>query len=423
MFEELIKRFPSVDERHLAGLAEVWSIEREKVVDRMLKIADDEIGPVMSFRARPEAIFQLAKLQLWLDARIIEHKTKSASIDSIDVSEERSSLETPMSQQRIENTARICADRIWKRFLDDWSQCFPLVIEHARSEREPKSSFAPRKFSGVKDMHYSPRFSNEYWAAGAGKRIRIYWRGIDERIRSRDPGYRSWGSEPFLYSQKLEHLFGLIEGDASRPYIRLLDMIPLNEHERRCWIAFLLAQLFRTPSFALKFLPIIKDHIEKNNIEFPTVTRDLRRSYETLFINHNLFAEFYRLITSRQWELWRVPLGHKFIRSDDPVLICGSVKHHSWQLVYPMTPDVCFVAGPDHVADPSAVVPTNVALGEIQVQTVNRLIARRARKTVIGAPVADDSMLRILLEGALCSSSQPSKWREQSFPEYWGPIV
>lgn len=91
----------------------------------------------------------------------------------------------------------------------------------------------------------------------------------------------------------LEHLFGLIEGDASRPYIKLLDMIPLNEHERRCWIAFLLAQLLRTPSFTLKFLHAIKGHIEKNNIEFPTATHDLRRSYETLFTDHNLFAEFY----------------------------------------------------------------------------------------------------------------------------------
>jgi hypothetical protein len=130
-----------------------------------------------------------------------------------------------MSQQRIENTARICADRIWKRFLDDWSRRFPPVVEHARSEQEPKSLFAPRKFSGVKDMHYSPRFSNEYCALGAGTRIRIHWRGVAERIRSRDPGYRSWGSEPFLYSQMLEHFFGLIEGDASRPYIKLLDMI------------------------------------------------------------------------------------------------------------------------------------------------------------------------------------------------------
>jgi hypothetical protein len=43
-------------------------------------------------------------------------------------------------------------------------------------------------------------------------------------------------------------------------------------------------------------------------------------------------------------------------------------------------PDVCFVAGPDDVADPSAAVPTNVSLGEIQVQTVNRLIARSAKK-------------------------------------------
>lgn len=40
-------------------------------------------------------------------------------------------------------------------------------------------------------------------------------------------------------------------------------------------------------------------------------------------------------------------------------------------------------------------------------QTVNRLIARRAKKTVIGVPVADDSLLGILLDGALCTQTNP----------------
>ncbi len=390
----------------------------------MLDICRDEIGPVMPIDARPEAIFELAKLAMWLEDRIIEKKTENTSIERIDPDQERSALKTPMIQERIENTAKICADRIWKRFLNDWYRRFPLVLSLQERRRPQTGGLAlpRRELSGVKNQHYSPTFSNEYWAIGPGKRIRVYSRGIDQRIRSRDQGYTKWGREAFLYSQHLERILHLIEGDAKVPYTKLLDTIPLNEKERGCWIAFLIAQMLRTPSFVLQLLPRLKGFIESRQIVSPTDTASLRQSYETLFTNNDAFTEFYRLITAYQWELWSVPSNGQFIRSDDPVLIRGSAEHGSWQLIYPMTPVRCFVAGPDRAGSPMTVVPRNRQLDDFQLRIVNERIARSARRSVIARPVQDDSQLRVLLEEALGGSTSISGWQERLFPEFWGPI-
>ena len=424
IFDQLAKKFPSVDEGHLSALAEVWSIEHDQIIKRMFDICRDEIGPVMPIDARLEAIFELAKLTLWLEDRIIEKKTENASIERIDPEQERSVLETPTIQKRIENTARICADRIWKRFLDAWSRRFPLVLGFQERRRTQKGGrvLLQRELSGVKNQHYSPTFSNEYWAVGPGKRIRLYYRGVDQRVRSRDQGYTKWGREAFLYSQHLERLLCLIEGDAKVPYTKLLDIIPLSEKERRCWIAFLIAQMFRTPSFILKLFPRLKGFIESRQIAVPSITGSLRQTYETLFTNNDVFAEFYRLMTAYQWELWSGPANGQFIRSDDPILICGSAEHRSWQLTYPMTPGRCFVAGPDKVDGAGAVVPRNCQLDDFQLRMVNERIARSARRSVIAKPVQNDSTLRILLEDTLGGSLATSGWRERLFPEFWGPI-
>jgi Protein of unknown function (DUF4238) len=308
--------------------------------------------------------------------------------------------------------------------MNDWYRRFPLVIgPQERRRPQPSGRVLPQRESlGVRNQHYSPTFSNEYWAVGSGKRIRVYSRGVDQRVRSRDQGYTKWGREAFLYSQPLERLLHLIEGDAKVPYTKLLDTIPLNEKERRCWIAFLIVQMLRTPSFVLQLLPRLKGFIESKQLAFPTDTASLRQSYETLFTNNDVFAAFYRLITAYQWELWSAPPNDQFIRSDDPVLIRGSAEHGSWQLIYPMTPGRCFVSGPDRADNSMTVVPRNRQLDDFQLRIVNEDLARSARRSVIARPVQDDSQLRVLLEENLGAAISISGWQERLFPEFWGPI-
>ena len=424
ILEQLAKTYPSVDESHLSALAAIWSIERDRIIERMIDISNDEFGPV-PLDAKPEALFELAKAILWLERQIIQQKTQTVAIECIDPDQERFALETSTVQDRIENTARRIADEVWKRCHDEWSRRFPGLVEaqerRSRS-RKGRRLIVSRESSGVKNQHFSPTSTNEFWAIGQQKLIRIYERGIDQSIRSCDRGYTTWGQAPFLYSQRLERWFRLIEGDAKVPYTKLLSIIPLSENERRCWIAFLVTQILRTPSSILKILPRLKRFIETEDIAFPVTTDKLRQVYETIFTNNDIFAEFYRLITGYQWELWSAPVNGQFIRSDDPILICGSADRGSWQLVYPMSPDKCFVAGPSKIENAPSVVPRNGELDDVRLRRINERIARSARRSVIARPVEDDSTLRMLLNSALGGLDQTSGWQQRLFPEFWGPI-
>jgi hypothetical protein len=180
--------------------------------------------------------------------------------------------------------------------------------------------------------------------------------------------------------------------------------------------------VFRTPSFILRHLQQLKEFIENNGINFPPNVANLRRAYECLFEDNRIFDGFYRVITAYQWEIWRLPPEVQFFRSDDPVVICGSSKRGTWRLIYPMTPSHCFVAGPDKVGKHNDIIPMNRNIDEIQLGTVNELIAQHARKSVIAKPTTDDSQLLILLDKALCETSSPSGWQTKLFPEFWGSL-
>ena len=419
MLDRLAKMFPAVRQERLSELSDVWSLERDAIIRRMLKICGDENGHVMASVARPEAIFQLARFGIWLEERIISTKLQAQAIEQIDPADERLRLELPFTADRIENTARLCADRIWKPLLDEWHRRFPLVsIEQPRGRKFSRGHTVP----GVKTQHYSPSFSNAFWAVGPQRLVRIYSLRSDGGILSVCRGYKAWGREAFLYSQELERMFQLVESDAQGAYAKLLQTIPLNEKERRCWIAFLLAQMVRTPSFMLRHLAALKRYIETNEVPFSVETGSLRRAYETLFSNDDFYAAFYGLITARRWELWSAPSDRQFIRGDNPAIVRGSTQAGTWQLIYPLTPGTCFVAGPDAVVDPTSVVPAARELSEAQVRTVNRWTAEQARTSVIAQPAGDDSDLRAVLEDALGRSSVTGDWRHQVFPKFWGPI-
>jgi hypothetical protein len=215
----------------------------------------------------------------------------------------------------------------------------------------------------------------------------------------------------------------LIETDAKAPYTKLLDTVPVSDEERRRWVAFLLAQMLRTPSFMLRILPALKRYIETAPIAFPTDTGSLRKAHETLFCNNDLYAEFFRLLAARQWKLWRAPSSATFIRGDNPLVIRGPADRGTWQLVYSMTPGACFVVGTENVADTAAVVPQTDYVSEAQVALVNQWVANAARRSVIAQPAVDDSALRVLLHEGLAPVSATGDLYQQCFPEFWGAIA
>ena len=240
VFGNLQNQFPNEDPSHLADLREVWSVELSKTIDRMLEIVKDRGTTSLPERARPEAIFEFAKLVLWLEGNMVKTKTAQTPIGEIDAAAERDSMESSPTKDRIEKTATILADHVWQRFCDEWWERFPMIQQGSPKSVKPIPS--RRRQSGSRRQHFSPVFSNKHWAMNG--QIRVYSLGIDGTIRSKDVPARSWGRESFLYSQGLEHYFSLVEGDAGAAYKKLLKMIPSARMRRDGGLPFWLFSSF-----------------------------------------------------------------------------------------------------------------------------------------------------------------------------------
>ena len=414
MLETLRDQFPDADPVHLAALGDIWSVEVSKIVERMLRIAKDRGVSSLPVLARPEASFQLANLVLMLQGQVIKRKTARTSIQTIDAEAERDALTSPLIQDRIENTAIILAEHVWLPLCNRWWNRFPMIPqESAKSAKR-----IPRRpaHGGSRRQHYSPAFSNKYWASA--DKLRVYALRIDGTVRVKDVPARSWGRESFLYSQGLEHLLSLVEGDAGEPYKKLLQMVPLNEDETKQWVAHLATECIRTPAFILRLLPRVRRFVTEQGLDFPTDTGSLQRAYETLFSNDTVFAEMHQRLLRRRWEMWSAVPNPGFVRPDEPVLVT-STGGGGWRLIYPMTPDYCFVAGPDGAETPRPVVPHVRAIDEHGLSQLNLQLAASSRRTVIARPQTDDSVLRALLASGMgrrtfrtCGSSD----------EFWGRI-
>lgn len=70
-------------------------------------------------------------------------------------------------------------------------------------------------------------------------------------------------------------------------------------------------------------------------------------------------------------------------------------------MVYPLSPDRCFVAGPALAEELSQIVPDGRTVTDEQRAGVNRLMASFARESVTASPRANDMALRAELEPVL----------------------
>ena len=417
MLETLRDQFPHEDPVHLAALGDIWSVEVSKIVDRMLSITMNRAGRSLPTEARPEATFQLANLVLMLEGLVVKTKTARTPIRTIDAEAERDALRSPLIQDRIENTAAIFAEHVWLPLCERWWKRSPMI--QPESPRSVKRIPTHPTHDGTRRQHFSPAFSNKYWAS-AGK-LRVYTLAVDGTVRSNDVPARSWGRESFLYSQGLEHLLSLVEGDAAGPYKKLLQMVPLNEGETKRWVAYLAVQCIRTPAFILRLLPRVGRFVAEQGLGFPTNTGHLRRAYETLFSNDTVFAEMHQRLVGRRWEMWSTVLNPGFVRPDEPVLITSAVGG-GWRLIYPMTPTHCFVAGPVGAETPRHLVPHVRAIDEHELSQLNLQLAVSSRRTVIARPQADDSNLRASLASGMHRRCRSFQTRGSSSHEFWGRI-
>jgi hypothetical protein len=385
------------------------------MVTRMLDICEHEDGLTLHVDHRAEAAHELARLLLFLSERILDAKAKVKPLGEYDPDAEVALLDTPEEQAKIHNTARNMADGVWKPLVAKWRQRRPLVEVPGRAERRPKVR-KPVKLSFRENMHYVPQSTTQQWADKKSGKFLVYTMGLDGKVRVKPGTAKLWGVAPFIYTQGLEHLLGLIEGDARGPYQKLVDVIPLNEMEERRWVAFLIAQYIRTPRFMRTSVKWQREWIERTGFPYSTSPAHLGRAFETLFTNNDLYASSHRLITGRAWEVVQAAKGLTFLKGDNPAVITGSAGDGTWRMLYPLTPTRCFVAGPVRESEPSRIVPHQRQLSDAETVALNVATCSFAEASVIGGSYADRIDPRPIIEAHL------AKGRADAFAELplWG---
>ena len=315
IFSELIRRCRDLDPIMAHRLACVWSGLMDRIIKRMLDICDKEIGPSLHIDQKAEVVLELAKLSASLCQNIVNEKAKRKALDTYSPDDEAMLFETHTEQVKIDNTARNLADRIWKPLVARWRVRRPL-IETTNNPRATHKIQKPIKHNFRKHMHYVPQSTTRQWTSKESGKFNVYSIGLDGEVRAKERTAKQWGTAPFLYTQKPEHLLGLIEGDAKVPYQKLLEVEPFNEMDTRRWIAFLISQLIRTPRFMRTMFQQQIAWIERSGHNYPVTPAHLGRVFETLFQNNDLYAAWYPMIAGRAWSIARAADGLTFLKGD-----------------------------------------------------------------------------------------------------------
>ena len=421
----LTKRFPSADKTQLQSLAAIWSVELSAIKERMFDLSAGKHGRAIPIEARADAIFQLAHLSMHLVEKIIDKKVESSTVENIDPAAERAALGSALIRERIEGTARICAQYFWDRHVLQWRRQYPLILTPAGAATTRFSArvatVAPSRRT-VNVQHYVLAFSNEYFATDDTKQIQVYVRSVDGGIVSARRSFRKWGRAKLIYSQQLEERLARLENDAKPCYDKLLNLVPLSESEERRWCEFILAQAIRTPYFIRRNLQGLRRLIRSKLPDHPSDIRTLQGAVESLFGCVPFLKRFQHELRAREWRMLIAQKGSQFVRADEPACWNGAISENTWHIIYPMTPSRCLVVGPTRVGEKRPVVPVHNNATAEHVAAVNVVVASYARRSVITLPQSDDSRLRSLLSEAMGEAYLRHRRTGQDLPVYWDEL-
>lgn len=421
IIDQIKRRCPEADPPTVAQVAVIWQAEVDRIVERMLKYSAEAVGFGCHYLLRDEIAFHLAQLSVWLSDLIVSTRLNEVGgCAGLSASRERELAETPKALARVEQTARNMA-HAWSGKIQEWQRRTETLLAREGSTRKLKPRLwypgRPRVLP-IANNHYVPRFSNRFWADSNGS-VLEYSPALGGGVRAEACGYTEWGSARYLYSARVEAQLSAIEGDAQTPYMKLVGGRPFSGPNERDWIAFLVAQILRTPRFILKNISALSYLVKKNKWDYPQTPARLRAAYETIFSDSGVYTGYHRAIESKSWWIGKTTGAVCLIKSDEPVLLTGPLTRIDSSLVMPLSPTRCFVAGPLLRRDSPPLRVGEVDLTDAHVRGLNRAFARNARRSVI-ARIADDSPeMRSTLSEVLCL--HPDNLRQWTVPPYWGP--
>lgn len=198
----------------------------------------------------------------------------------------------------------------------------------------------------TKFNHFSPVFSNKYWADSSGA-ITVLKRELDGSIRKDRTGPKKWGGEGQLYPQEVEDEFSKIENSIAPLYRKLLSNEPLDKWERLAWSYWILCQYARTPTIQLELAGLEQEVIAKFDNTYKVPWAQVEKVLKTLSSHGLEFPknkDLLSYIALRDWVILRPAQNEFFIKGDVPVVIKAPLVDNEAYVVYPMSPTHCFFA-------------------------------------------------------------------------------
>jgi len=420
IFSRIKQRYPEfTDQTHSTSIANVWAIEVDQIIYKMFDIARSA-RPPMHIAVREKAIFELAKLTMWLTDLVVDKKLEEKRLEDFNAQTESELMQSTVGRERIESTATVLAEHIWLKLYDHWHRPIRrIVVPEQERSQAGTAKLINSTGQRTSEHHYLPRFSNKYWTDGAGK-ILIFSRAVNGGVRTKVRPYRRWGFEPHLYSQPLEDLLSRIESYAKAPYEKLLNLVPLTPAERNQWITFLIAQWLRTPSLMLQLTGRLKQKIKVEGMNYGTHPADLARAYETLFQDDRLYRILYVDIGKRSWFILHSPPDTHFVKPDVGVAVSGNHEAEDWSLTFPLSPSKCLLIYGYSQSKEIPLIPPTIALDKDAVDEMNAMLATHARREVMTIPANDSPHVRELLNNSLANGELRRDWIWKLIEPHWG---
>lgn len=407
---------PGLAEDRARALARVWTQQLDRVVTRLHELTVESGRVVWHVNARAEAISRMARLLLFLSDRIIEQRTRDRTVEAIDPVEEAAALEQPDAAERVENTARVVAERIWFGVYDELAALFPLIAGERDRPRPPRLSGrgTRRTGHGTARNHYVPVFSTRRWADHR-REVLVVKRDRTGAIFARRRSVRSFGYERFLYAQRLEDWFADVEHAAVTPYGKLCASEVLTDDDKYFWVALLTIQLLRTPSFMAWSARGLRERAHAEGWSRAMTPALLREAHAAMFEDDRVFSGYYRHLTQRRWSIAVAADGYSFPRTDTPVVMMAAGAPRGWRCFYPVTPTKCFIAGPTDARedDVPAALPARLSSGASE-RLIRALVSHARRSFAVRC--SDDQDYWVAMAATLRTSDPVRGYRA------WGEL-
>lgn len=198
----------------------------------------------------------------------------------------------------------------------------------------------------TRSNHFSPKFSNQFWADKAGAITRLF-RGERGEIWKGRTSAKMWGCEEELYPQAVEDAYEKVETRIAPIYKKLMAHVTLSPVERLYWSQWILCQFARTPTMMHELAGMPEDIFKalnfECNLDWDTIGKDLK-GLESFGLEFPSSRELIGFIALRDWIILRPAEGEFFIKGDVPVVIRGALIEDDARIIYPLSHERCFMA-------------------------------------------------------------------------------